>query len=321
MENLTILFLLFLAGLGFLVLGAGWLVKGATDLAYLLGMRLLVIGLIFVAFGTSCPEVGVSILAAIHGKSGIALGNAIGSNIVNIGLVLGLCALVMPIKINRELLRREIPIVLLSALGLYVLCFVGRVISRIDAAVLLLGFIIYLVYIFYKANRQKQLDEELKDSAMSLVDKKMNKPKASSIFLLGLVILMAGAQLMVSTGSRIALRLGISEVVLGITIFALGTSLPELAVSLAGVFKKREDIAVGNVLGSNIFNILLVVGLAAMINPIRIESQTIFFEMPVLIIFTLATFLFMKTRGLVERWEGAVLLLSYIGFIVFLFLV
>ena len=303
-------YLLFIIGLVSLYLGAEGLVKGSSRLALSLGVKSVVIGLTIVAFGTSAPEGMVSILAAIKKSQGIAIGNVIGSNIANIGLVLGLSALARPIKVELSFIKREIPIMLVSCVFLYILS-IDRSLGRIDGVFLFLGIIGFILYQGIIARR------ESREENPNQRDKRWEN---GMLTLIGFVFLLFGAWLLVRSGVNIARRFGVSEFVIGLTVIAIGTSLPELATSVVASIRKKGGLSIGNVVGSNIFNILFVLGIASMITPITIGKNLLIIEYPIMIGFSLLLLPFARSGFTLTRIEGLILLLGYGAFIARLFL-
>jgi cation:H+ antiporter len=297
-------------GLGLLYYGADFLVKGGADIALKMKVPPLVIGLTLVAYGTSAPEFVVSVDAAIKGLGDVSLGNIVGSNTCNIALILGLCAVITPLQVNPKLLKFDVGIMIAAAavlLGFYVLnCGV----NRLEAVFLLLGCIMYTVWNFY-ASRNDEKDQT-----------EMPKPKYSiwvSIFMVtgGLAALICGARLLVNSSMTLAHWCGISEAVIGLTVVAVGTSLPELATSVVAAIKKEQDIAIGNVVGSNIFNILGILGVAPLFNPIKAQGIS-YVDMLLMLGVSLFLDLIMKSGMKISRKEGGVLLLIYALYTVYL---
>jgi cation:H+ antiporter len=308
--------ILFLVGGGVGVwLGAEGMVRGAVKLAAYLGVPSLIIGLTVVAFGTSAPELVVSSIAAARGHSAIALGNVLGSNIINIALVLGLSAVVTPIAVSTEVLRRDIPVVVIVTFGVVAMAFFGDQIGRIDAAILLAVFIGHTFYSYRLAVREQQR----RTTAPG-----WERPELKTIhiaFLIGgTLVLAAGAEGMVRGAASIAEEIGISKRVIGVTIVAFGTSVPELAASVVAAKHKESDLAIGNVVGSNLYNMTLILGTASMIapTPSKIEwpaTDIIFFVVTVLMLIPL-----IRMGWRLGRIDGAILLSTYALSIAFLFL-
>ncbi len=307
----------FLLGLGLLVVSADWLIQSSVKLSLLYRLTPLFIGMVVIAFGTSAPEAGVGIMAAVRNQKGIALGNVIGSNIANIALILGLCAILKPLKVNRSIFRREIPF-FLFATALFYGVSLDKIISRGDGLIFILCFMAFLI-LSYKGARKSFKAEEVSQFKFKKFFQQ-EKPR-SAVFLLMVISLLGvilGADFMVKGGSSLARIFGISPWIIGITIFAIGTSLPELVASLTASFKQVHSISVGNIVGSNIFNILLVLGIVSLIRPINLDPSILTFEMPALILFSVALFVVMRTKYRITRGEGLALFLGYLVFLVFL---
>lgn len=322
--NQLILWLYFLAvavGTVGLVYGADRFVSGASSLAQNLRISPLIIGLTIVSMGTSFPELLVTVTASWTGHPDMAVGNVLGSNISNICLILGLTALVRPIKVHLSLLRREYPILVLVTVLAWVLAFNGQI-SRLDGALLTLGLALFLLWAVKIAQHETRayvlpVDEaSVQITALSF--------RTSVIQLLaGLLLLLIGSRLLIWGGVGFAQLFGVDELVVGLTLVAVGTSLPELATTLAGTMKKQDDIAVGNVIGSNIFNTLGILGIPAMIGPLPVASAAIHRDLPVMTLATLALWPICKAwhgrKGRVNRWEGLALLSGYAAYIFVLF--
>ncbi len=310
---LTVLMLLL--GLTLLYVGAEGLVRGASCLGLKLGLTPLVIGLTVVAFGTSAPELLVSVQAGIAGQGAIAVGNVVGSNIANIGLILGLAALVRPIDVRAQLIRFELPLVIAVSVFLTILLWNGLV-GRIEGLVLFLGVIAFTIYSL-RAARAKQAPEVEAEFAESMPTANRPTWQYVVITLVGLAVLVVGARVLVSAAVDIARAFGLSEALIGLTIIAIGTSLPELAASMVAAAKREGDIAVGNVLGSNLFNVLCVVGLAALIMPLDAGGVSRI-DLAVMIAFAVILLPIMRTRFVIGRLEGAGLVLIYAGYLAWL---
>ena len=303
-------------GLVLLVWGADRFVYAASAGARNLGVPPLMIGLTIVAFATSAPEILVSVVAAIGGQPGLAFGNAIGSNIVNIGLVLGCTALLKPIQLRSATLRREMP-ALLAVTLLTVSLFLDSFLSRIDGLVLLTGLVIVMIWLARLGMRSATNDPLVVDYEAE-IPKHVSKQKVAFWFVIGLTILLVGANLLVEGSIDMARILGVSEVVIGITLVALGTSLPELAVSIVSVLKKEYGLAIGNIVGSNIFNLLAVIGIAAAIAPSAVAPSVLSLHIFVMVAFTLVLFAMTYDydgKSEVTRLEGFALLIAYLAYI------
>lgn len=303
-----------LAGLLLLTAGAEGLVRGASALAQRMGLSPLVVGLTVVAFGTSTPELVVSLGAALQGNSGIALGNIVGSNIGNIGLILGGAALIAPLRAQTQIVRLDIPIMIGVSVLLGLLLVDGDV-GRLEGLILVLGLGTYTVFTIMMARR---------DPAPPAMSEALSHPATehSAIRDLGFVIgglalLMGGAHLLVNAAVTIAEQLGISQAVIGLTIVGIGTSLPELATSFAAAFRGASDIAIGNVVGSNIFNLLGILGTTALIQPLPAAGIGLV-DIGVMIGLALLTLPMARSGFTLNRWEGTALVLLYAGYLAFL---
>lgn len=304
------------AGLTLLVWGADRFVLGASAGARNLGVAPLLIGLTIVAFATSAPEILVSVNAALRGEPGLAFGNAIGSNIVNIGLVLGITAAVRPIPLESATLRREMPALLAVSL-LTVSLFLDTRLSRPDGIVMLTGLIIVMIWLAKLGIRSSATDPIKMDYEAEIPDDV--SMKAAVMWLaVGLGALLVGAEWLVNGSIGVAQTLGVSEIVIGITIVALGTSLPELAVSLMSVLKGEYGLAIGNIVGSNIFNLLAVIGVAATIQPAAVAPSVLSLHIFVMVAFTLVLFAMTYDydgKAKLSRLEGIALLIAYVAYI------
>lgn len=312
---MTLAFLAVIIGLALLVWSADRFVEGAASSARYFGMPPLLIGMVKVGFGTSVPEMVVSALAASQGNPGIALGNAYGSNITNIALILGITALISPIAVHSQVLRKELPILsIVTALAAWQL-WDGEI-SRLDAMVLIVVFVGLMAWTIWQGFQKKEdsLGEEM---AQELEIHSM--PIRRSIFWLvvGLLLLIVSSRLLVWGAVKIAHGFGVSDLIIGLTIVAVGTSLPELASSVIATRKGEHDIALGNVLGSNLFNTLAVVGLAGVIHPLAVGPEVLCRDMLVMAVLTLSLFIIgygFRGPGRINRIEGAVLLACYIAY-------
>lgn len=271
--DMVIQILLLVLGFALLVKGADWFVDGAAGIATKFGIPQLVIGLTIVAMGTSAPEAAVSITAAFAGNAEITIGNIVGSNVLNILIILGITALVYPVAVQKSSLVFDIPVVLFATAILFVLGYDGNI-SRLDGIIMLVIFVAYLFFLFWDAKRPKKLEsaevqqEEVENEEIKNEGKNLSLPKALIFTVIGLVLIVAGSNFVVKSATFIATALGLSQRFIGLTIVALGTSLPELFTSVTAAMKKNSDIAVGNIVGSNIFNILFIVGLSGLIIPV-----------------------------------------------------
>ncbi|MEP9410813.1 MAG: calcium/sodium antiporter [Candidatus Brocadia sp.] len=311
--------ILFFAGLAGLYFGAEWLVKGASRFARSFNIRPVVIGLTIVAFGTSTPELVTSVIAGIKHLSDIAMGNIIGSNIANIGLILGLSALVRPLSIDMKLLYREMPIVVGISGLLYFLGWDGTL-SRLEGGILLGGIFVYTCYVYRVALKEpKTVEQEYLEFEEFIGAARNNTKKDILLIIIGLGALIGGAHFLVHSAIYIARVIGISELVIGLTVIAVGTSLPELATSMIAAIRKESDISVGNVLGSNIFNILAVLGIAAVIQPLQVNAASLVVDMPVMLMFSIFLIPIITWKFVLTRGQGLLLLIGYGIYILWLF--
>lgn len=303
-------------GLLGLFFGGNWLVQGASRLAASLGISALIIGVTIVAFGTSMPELLVSVTAAARGASDIAIGNVVGSNIVNIGLILALTGLVLVIPIHIDLIKREIPMVIGASILVWLMALDGEI-STMEGGLLVLGLILFNI-VMIRAARREQLkpDEERELEEEEHITGPINRWAEMVRIVVGLVILLIGAELLVNGAVAIARALQVSELVIGVTLVAVGTSLPELVTSIVAAVRRHEDILFGNVVGSNIFNLLGILGVTALVRPIPVQERLLSFDFPVMLGFALVLVVF-GLRGRLPRWASVLLLLAYSGFIVY----
>lgn len=308
--------LLFALGLAGLYLGAEWMVRGAARLARSLGISALVVGLTVVAFGTSAPELIVTTVAALRGQPGVAVGNVIGSNIANVGLILGIAGLISPLRAEMRLLRQEVPVMVASSL-LLVLLALDFEFSRLDGLLCLLGFVGYIVLVLRTARDEPATVEARYhqfETAGTLEPSGESRTWDIVLLVSGLAALAAGANLLVAAAVFIARELGVPDVTIGLTVVAIGTSLPELATSVVAAVRREADIALGNIIGSNIFNVLAILGVASVTRPLAVDPTLFRFELPVMVGLGLVLPVFIWTRLTLARLEGGILLASYIAF-------
>ncbi len=309
-----------IGGLIVLTIGAELLIRSASKLARGFGISPLVIGLTVVAFGTSAPELAVSIKSSLAGQSDIALGNVVGSNIFNVLFILGICAAILPLHVNKQLVRSDVPIMIGTAL-LALLVSLDGIIGRVDGTMLVLALIIYTVYSLKKSRaEQRELEAEYAAEFGSEPPEAISKPRQLAVLALGLFMLVTGAKFFVDGAIEVARLVGISELVIGLTIVAIGTSLPEVATSIMATLKGERDIAIGNVVGSNIFNVLSVLGVSAVISPIRVSPAALSFDVPVMIGVSLACLPVFFTGFTISRKEGLLFLFYYIAYTGYLIL-
>lgn len=308
-----------IVGLVLLATGAEALVRGATGLALRLGISALTIGLTVVAIGTGSPELVLSIQAALAGNSDIALGNVVGSNISNTALVLGVAALVRPMAVRSQLVRREMPL-MIGVTVLLMLMLIDGSLGRIDGLVLVVGGMIYLVgtYVVAQKGDTKEAVEEFEEAVEEICEDQEKSPRRGwldgLLLAVGLGALLAGASLLLKGAVFVAAEVGLSEVVIGLTVIALGTSLPELAASVAAARRGEADVAFGNVIGSNIFNILLVLGISAMIQPFQATGLRPL-DLATLLGSAVLLLVLMWRGWVLSRTEGALLLVGYAAYI------
>ncbi len=308
--------------LGFigLYMGAEWLVRGASRLAKLMGLSPLLIGLTVVAFGTSAPELLVSLVSALKGKNMIAVGNVVGSNICNIALVLGIASLFHPIACQKEIIRRDIPIMVIISIYLMIISLDSKI-GRLDGLILFLSLIAYTIFNYY-GEKKRQKDVFILD------DLRLKKgiKKSSQIFLIvvGILLVVLGARMVVSGAEMIMRMFGISERVIGLSIVAFGTSLPELATSAVASYRRHMDISIGNLIGSNVFNIMCVLGLTGLIKPILLPEgifkSHIFIDYMIMLFISILPWFMIRKELLMSRKDGLILLGIYITYILYLYL-
>ncbi|MFC2949883.1 calcium/sodium antiporter [Virgibacillus sediminis] len=314
-------YILLLIGLALLIKGADFFVKGASSIASNLQVSPLLIGLTIVAFGTSAPEATVSIVAAFEDSAGVAIGNVVGSNIFNITFVVGMTALIYPLRVESETIRKEIPFTLLASIVLLVLVsdiflqsFTANFITRSDGFILLLFFAIFLYYLFEVARRNRER------GGVDTVNSAPSSWGKNILFtFLGLAAIVFGGDLTVDSATGIALSFGMSDTLVGLTIVAVGTSLPELVTSVTAAIKKESDIALGNIVGSNIFNILFVLGAASAISPLAVDGR-IFIDVSFMIVLTIILLIFSRSNFKIGKIEGVILAVAYVLYMVYVVL-
>ena len=313
MDLLTLTF--FILGLAALLVGAELLVRGASRLASLFGIPPLIIGLTVVAFGTSSPELAVGILSASQGQADIAVGNVVGSNICNVLLILGISAAITPLVVSRQLVRLEVPLMIAVSVLTLLLALDGRV-GRLDGLLLFGGLIVYLVWSIRTGRAESAESGETGEAGRGGAMKQLLLVAA------GLGMLVLGSKWLVDGAVVIARALGLSELIIGLTVIALGTSLPEVATSVLAALRGERDIAVGNVVGSNLFNILAVLGLTAVVAPggVPVSAAALSFDLPVMIAVAVACLPVFFTGHLIARWEGILFLAYYAIYTAYLIL-
>lgn len=312
-----ITFLTLIAGLVLLVVGAEFLVKGASRVAAILHIPPLIIGLTIVAYGTSAPEMSVSIMSSFSEQGAdIAIGNVVGSNICNILLVLGLSSVVAPLIVTKQIIRSDVPIMIGVSLLLFMFVLDGHL-SRVDSIILFVGGILYTLSLIYQSNKQGAEQDEFAEEYSFSGEVNLLVWLKNIVFIIGgSVLLILGSQWLVNSAVAIAESFQVSKLLIGLTIIALGTSLPELATSVVASFRGERDIAVGNVLGSNIFNILAVLGIAGTVAPngINVSPAVINFNAPVAIAVASACFPIFYSGKQIDRWEGILFLFYYLAY-------
>ncbi|GAA0320007.1 calcium/sodium antiporter [Oceanobacillus sp. FSL W7-1293] len=310
-------YILLIIGFGLLVKGADWFVDGSSNVAQLLRVPPILIGLTIVALGTSAPEATVSIIAAVQGTADVAVGNVVGSNIFNITMVIGLAAAIYPLRVQNEMIVKQIPFALLAAVALFALgsdvLLQGSttdILSRSDGIIFFLFLAIFMYYIIEVGLKSRKETTAVKDSNVKW-------GKSTLITLLGLAAIILGGQFVVTNATEIALSWGMSEALVGLTIVAVGTSLPELVTSISAALKNESEIALGNVVGSGIFNILFVLGAASLISPLPI-NPVIFTDIWIMIVLTILLLIFSRTSFRIGRREGIILALIYVAYTVYI---
>lgn len=304
----------FLLVVGFVMLikGADWFVDGAAGIADKLHIPQLIIGLTIVAMGTSAPEAAISISASVKGSADIAVGNVLGSNILNILIILGITALIAPLAVQKSTVKYEIPFVIIISVVFAVLGLTDNTLGLLDGIILVILFVAYITYLFIMTKKGKLEAEE---------DEEKTPKKIWLLIILitvGVALIIVGSDITVNAATKLAKTFGMSERFIGLTIVALGTSLPELVTSITAAIKKKSDIAIGNIVGSNIFNILFVIGISALITPVAYQSE--FFIDSIICIATAALLLVcvLNKNKKLKRWGGIIMLLCYVGYFVYL---
>ncbi|MBT4598885.1 MAG: calcium/sodium antiporter [Methylococcales bacterium] len=294
-----------------LVYAADYFVSGAVSIAKTIGVSSLVIGLTIVGLGTSAPEILVSGISSLQGNAGLAVGNALGSNIANIGMVLGITAIIAPIAMPSGIIKRELPILMVISIACYLLAFDG--LGQIDGVMMLMTLVVFIGWLI-KSSR----GNEHTDDFSGEFDSDMTARKAWIVFFLGLLGLLVSSKLLVWSAVNIAQYFGISDLVIGLSVVAVGTSLPELAASVMSVIKKEGDLALGNIIGSNIYNLLAVYSLPGLLAPNLLDQNVLYRDFPVMLFLTGVLFVFgykfFKKTGSISRLEGVMLMCFYAGY-------
>lgn len=306
------------AGLILLFVGAEALVRGASRLALGLGVKPLIVGLTIVALGTSSPETAISLQAALSGRGDMAVGNALGSNIANILLVLGLCAMIAPLHVSRQLIRLDVPVLLGTGALTYLLARNGQL-GRAEGVVLLLGLVVYTAFLVVAAWRENHTAREPSDASSAKAPRRVRQ---LLLILIGLGLLIGGSKLLIEGAAELARAFGLSELVIGLTVVAVGTSLPELATSALAVWRGERDIAVGNAIGSCVYNLTLVLGSAALASPagLSISPNALAFDFPVMLAVFAACLPIFFSGYRINRWEGLLFFAYYLAYCLYLVL-
>lgn len=302
-------YLLIVVGFVLLIKGADMFVEGSSSIAKMLKIPSMIVGLTIVAMGTSAPEAAVSISATLSGSNDMAVGNIVGSCILNLVLIVGICAVLKPMNVEKSLLKMDFPVSLLSAAILLVVCM-GKslIVSRIEGIILFALFTAYIIYTVVRALKfRKGAEAETEEI------KVLSLPKTIIFTVIGAAAIVFGGQLTVESAKTIASNLGVSEHLIGLTVVALGTSLPELVTSIVASKKGESDMALGNVIGSNIFNILFILGMTAAISPVKVDMDSIY-DSIILVVLVAMTFIFALTKKKINRVEGGVMILSYAAY-------
>lgn len=302
-------------GFALLIWGADRFVIGAAALARNLGIPPLLIGLTIVGFGTSAPEILVSGMAALQGNPGLAIGNAVGSNIANIGLILGVSALVAPLVVRSDVLRREYPLLLAVCIGVYLLLLDGSL-DRLDGMLMLAGLVVTL-FLIVRIGRQRAACDPLEKEFEEEIPSDLSTFTASMWFVAGLALLLIASRMLVWGAVSVATMFGVSDLIIGLTIVAIGTSLPELAASVVSTLKGEDDIAVGNVIGSNIYNMLAVLCVPGLVSPTSVSDTVLTRDMPLMLALTIALLVMgwgHRGNGRINRFEGTILLACFIAY-------
>ena len=306
--SIIIQVVLLIVGFVFLIKGSDFFVDGASSIASILKVPTIIVGLTIVAFGTSAPEAAVSITSSLTGSNAMAVSNVIGSNLFNMLMVIGIAALFGDLLMEKKVLNRDLPFLVIITIIFVAFVFIGGNITSIEGILLLIILIGYIIYLIHDAR---------KTGAMNLVEKpKFSLPKSILLIVVGLAGIIIGGDLVVDSASAIAIAVGMSETLVGLTIVAIGTSLPELVTSLTALRKGENDLVIGNVIGSNIFNILFVLGASSAISAMTI-SQNMLIDIVFMIIITIIFFIFGKTQDKYDKKEGIVLIVLFIGYMAF----
>jgi cation:H+ antiporter len=320
--------LLLCTSLGLVTLGADFLVRGASTLALRAGVSPLFVGLTIVAFGTSTPELGASLDATLRGSGDVGIGNVVGSNIFNIGVILAVTALIRPITIRLAVVRRDLLVALAAATVPWMSWIAGGVVTRWLGTLMLAGLAIYLHSAYRAGRRAHAADRQLAREALSttrVIEPRWKRLRDATwvqmiLIIAGIALLAGGSRVFVGSAITVARILGVSELVIGLTIVAVGTSLPELVTSLVAAARRSHEIAVGNIIGSNIFNLLGILGTCAVFRPQTLRPHVLLMDTPVMVAVTIALLPIVSSGGRISRAEGGILLAAYLGYLAIIFL-
>lgn len=313
---MALVLVLLVVGFVFLVKGADFFVEGSSSVAKRFHVPSLIIGLTIVAMGTSLPETAVSVTASLVNNNALAVSNAVGSNIFNLMVVIGFCAVLTPVAVDKQTLKRDFPFSVLCAVLLLVLGFIGMELGHVDGVVLLVLFAIYIIVLVrvtlkHKNSAESELEEETEEIKL------LSVPRSLVYIVLGGAAIAIGGDMVVDTASRIAIDFGMSQTLVGLTIVSIGTSLPELVTSIVAAKKNEVDMALGNAIGSNVFNFLMVLGIASAISPIAFITENII-DIIVLIVFSIIVWIMAWTKSELKRSEGFLMLIMYIAYAVYI---
>lgn len=313
---MALVLVLLVVGFVFLVKGADFFVEGSSSVAKRFHVPSLIIGLTIVAMGTSLPETAVSVTASLVNNNALAVSNAVGSNIFNLMVVIGFCAVLTPVAVDKQTLKRDFPFSVLCAVLLLVLGFIGMELGHVDGVVLLVLFAIYIIVLVrvalkHKNSAESELEEETEEIKL------LSVPRSLVYIVLGGAAIAIGGDMVVDTASRIAIDFGMSQTLVGLTIVSIGTSLPELVTSVVAAKKNEVDMALGNAIGSNVFNFLMVLGIASAISPIAFITENII-DIIVLIVFSIIVWIMAWTKSELKRSEGFLMLIMYIAYAVYI---
>ena len=313
---MSLVVVLLVVGFVFLVKGADFFVEGSSSVAKRFHVPSLIIGLTIVAMGTSLPETAVSVTASLVDNNALAVSNAVGSNIFNLMVVIGFCAVLTPVAVDKQTLKRDFPFSVLCAVILLALGFIGMELGHVDGAVLLVLFAVYIVVLVrvtlkHKNHAESELEEETEEIKL------LSVPLSLVYIVLGGAAIAIGGDMVVDTASRIAIDFGMSQTLVGLTIVSIGTSLPELVTSIVAARKNEVDMALGNAIGSNVFNILMVLGIASAISPVSLITENII-DLCVLIVFTVCVWIFAGTKKKIGKIEGFAMVALYAAYAVYI---